>query len=374
MKYWAALAVLIVTAATAHAGTADVLRQSRTLAAQQRYDEALTVIEQARKTTPNDSELLLAKARILAWKGDYAAAQAILTPLARAHPRDDDILLAQAALYGYEGKRDEAAASYRRILDRNPRYQDARDGLARLEKQATTREGFEWQLDAGSEVSSFSRSSNSDWNQQFLRLNHYSADRTTVVHGQFTRYRQFDTTDQYYEAGVTHRFTPGLNGYVLAGVTPHANFRPDSRLGAGGEVRLDTPGTSSPAWWATLEMQYDRYPTGDIALYAPALRVEPAENWAVTARRILVDPETSKMLYGWLARLDGEVIHGLRFQAGYANAPEAVAGIAVDTKTYFGGIAVDLDDAHTLHLGYTRDDRQNSFIRNAIDASISYRF
>ena len=374
MRFGLVIFAWMTLATTAHAGTQEILDQSRALAEAKRYDEALELIAFEEKRAPENSELLMMKARILAWKGDYQAAQAILTPLRARYPNDDDILLVQAAIQGYEGRRDEATASYRSILVRNPNDADARQGLQRLEQAEIAAEGYRWQLDAGGEFSSFSRSSQDNWNQQFLQLSHFSPDRATTLHGQISRFDQFNRVDSYYELGASHRFTPRLNGYVLGGATHNADFRPDMRLGGGGEVRLDAPDSGSTAWWLTLDVQYDSYPTGDVALYNPSLRFEPTDGWAITARRIIVDPEANKRLYGWLARVDGTITNDWRFLVGYANAPETVAGVAVDTKTIFGGLAYDIDTAHTVRIGYTRDDRENSFIRDAVNVSVSHRF
>ena len=54
--------------------------------------------------------------------------------------------------------------------------------------------------------------------------------------------------------------------------------------------------------------------------------------------------------------------------------PETVAAVTVDTQTWFGGVALELTPQATLHIGYTRDDRENSYIRQVVNASISYRF
>ena len=98
------------------------------------------------------------------------------------------------------------------------------------------------------------------------------------------------------------------------------------------------------------------------------------QGWSIAARVIALDPEDSERLYGKDFRLDGTLTDTFRFYAGYADVPETVAAVTVDTQTWFGGVTLDMTPEATLRLGYARDDRENSYIRQVVSASVSYRF
>lgn len=234
-------------------------------------------------------------------------------------------------------------------------------------------ENFTWQIDTGYEYSRFSRRPQTSWRQEYMQLNRFLDARKTVIHGRIERYDQFTNIDTAYELGADHVFAPWMNGYIHATVSPEADFRPDLRISTGGEIRLDR-NPQGPAWWLALALREDYY-TNTAAFSAnPALRFEPREGWAVTARLITVSPRGEKTLYGQEARCDGTVRDGFRFRLGYADAPETESGVTVNTKTIYGGIAADFTPAHTLNLNVARDDRENSYVRQVYSVGFSYRF
>lgn len=51
-----------------------------------------------------------------------------------------------------------------------------------------------------------------------------------------------------------------------------------------------------------------------------------------------------------------------------------MSGRTISTRSYFTGVELDLGDRITGRLGYTRDDRSNSYIRNAVTAGLTLRF
>jgi YaiO family outer membrane protein len=230
---------------------------------------------------------------------------------------------------------------------------------------------YAWQLDSGIQYSSFARVPQESWNQEFLQVTHFFNGRGTAVHGKATRYEQFGVTDAEYELGVDQRFSPSTYGHLYISGSPDPFFRPEWRVEAGGGYRVSQGGI--PAWF-TLDARHDSYPTLEVTTLNPGVRIEPFDNWSLSGRLITVSQPNASTIYGWDARLDGQIREGLRFYAGYADAPETVAAVTVQTRTVFGGLAYDLSPACTLRFGYARDDRENSYIRNVFDAGITYRF
>jgi YaiO family outer membrane protein len=373
------LTAMLGNAMPAYAVTADAaLRESKALAVQERYDEALAVLEEAHKDHPEDAELKLAIIRTLSWKGDYKAAEEKLSALGKPYDENADARLLRANLAYYRGDYETAEANYRAILVTYPDYEDAKTGLESvLKAQAASAEEKapgRWQLDTGYEYSDFSRREQSSWNQQFVQATHFlDGRRRTAVHAKATRYDQFDTIDAEYEAGVDHRFTGFLTGYAYGAISPAADFRPEHRFAGGGMLRVINAEDAMPLW-LTLDARYDVYDAVKVNNVNPGLRIEPWDGWTLWVRKIVVDADDAGRVYGEDYRLDGTLMEGVRFYAGYADAPETVAGITVDTQTWFGGLAWDVTEEVTLRLGYARDDRENSYIRDVVNVSASYRF
>lgn len=381
MKKWflfTTFILLIYTDSLAASPSADsYIKQSRELAAQQHYEEALTLLDKAQKDYPDNVEIKITIARILSWQGNYEAAEKKIEQLGTKADNNADVMLLEASLAYYQQDYDTAILLYQNILATYPDYEDARKGLERIKRvQQLEAEssGYKWQMDIGYEHSNFARRNQPAWDQEFLQLTRFINNRKTAIHGMVIRYDQFRNVDTEFAAGINHSFTNYLNGYISGAVTPVADFRPKRRIAGGGAARIIHASDISIPVWITLDTRYDMYEESNVLNVNPGIRVEPFAGWAVASRMITVDQDGARITYGRDYRLDGTVTDKLRFYVGYADAPETVAAITVKTKTYFGGIILDIRPDTTLRLGYAHDDRENSYIRQVANASISYRF
>lgn len=338
------------------------------------YRKAIGILSEAEKSEPGNMEIKLAKARVYDWSGEYEQADEILKEYLKKHPEDADAQFQLGTLRFHQGKLQEAEEIFTQILEKHPEYEDAGTTLELIRKNPSKE--YHWQLDTGYELSRFSRQKQPGWNQEFLQLTHFLNDNTTAIHGTLRRYDQFSTNiDSEIEIGVDHRFSPRIYGYLTGDISPDSTFRPKWFTTGGGGLRLDNPEDHWPiAAWFTLDSRYDHYSSTRVYNINPGLRVEPAENWAIAWKSISVHQRDAKTAYGWSAQLDGQIMPGWLFYLGFANAPETVAAITVDTETYFTGLTVDLTSQHVLRLGYAHDDRENSYIREVYNASVSYHF
>lgn len=370
------LAVLSMPVATSAATIEETLTQSRALAQSQQYDEALELLERSEKKYPKNGELVLMRARILSWQGKNDAAQTELSRLNAKEQRNPDVILLQASMAYQRGDHAQAERLYRQILEKKPEYTDAREGLEQVKRAQAAPEAvaYRWQLDAGYEHSDFSRVPQASWSQEFIQLTHFLPNRKTALHGKIARYEQFRDVDSEYELGVDHAITPYATMYALGHLVSDADFRPEQRLAGGGALRIIGPKDGLVPLWVTLDSRYDVYATTKVRNVNPGLRIEPWDGWALATRFITVDDDASKRVYGNDYRLDGTITDNWRFYLGYADAPETVAGVTVDTTTYFGGVSVDATPQTVLRAGYARDDRENSFIREIVNVSVGYRF
>lgn len=392
MRRGLAALVLLSSATLAWAmPVSEALDLSRTLSAEHKYEEALVLLENALAEHPGDGEIQLAIIRVLSWQGNYNAAETRILALDKKYEGNADLLLLRANLAAYRRDHAQAVALYREVLAKAPDYEDAKAGLERelnalaSETQIFTSQiskiekpagepVFAWQVDSGFEFSEFSRVDQTDWNQEFLQLTRFLDERKTAFHGKITRYDQFSSTDVEYEAGIDHAISDNLNFYAAGTIGMDADFRPEYWLTGGGALKITSANDNFMPAWLTFDGRHDTYEDTSILTAKLGLRIEPSEGWSIAARVIALDPDNSKRLYGKDFRLDGRVTDTFRFHAGYADVPETVAAVTVDTQTWFGGITLDLTPEATLRLGYARDDRENSYIRQVVNASVSYRF
>ncbi len=351
-----------------------LLAEGEKQAENQQFDQALKTFARAQALDPDNVDVKLAIARTHSWQGNYDQAEDELIDLAAANPDNADIRTAMAYLDYYRGHNKQAAGEFSRILVTYPTYAEAADGLKLAREGQKSDTGFVWQLDAGYERSEFARQPSTPWNEEFIQFTRFFDGGSTAVHARMENYDQYETADQYYEIGVDHRFTPYLNAYLYAGHTIDASFHPRWRIEPGANLRIYEESEKGPAVWLTLDIKEDDYGSTQIAGIDPGTRLE-YKDWALSPNLVIVQQWGMSALFGWNLRLDGPTGWApLRFYAGYADAPETENAVTVYTATVYGGLTYTLDDAHAVSLAYTHDDRENSWIRHAVDIDFTSRF
>jgi YaiO family outer membrane protein len=187
-------------------------------------------------------------------------------------------------------------------------------------------------------------------------------------------------TDVAVEAGVAKALLPRLNGSFTAGWTLDPDFRPGWKVTAEAEILAmrRTPASALPAIWALTGLRYDVYETLEVGGIHPGLRLEWDEPWTFAARLNRVQEIGASALYGWTVRVDGPLPapqrYGLRFWVGAADAPETVRAATVSTRSVFAGVGVDVGSDWIFSMVYVRDDREDSWIRHAVNAAVARRF
>jgi tetratricopeptide (TPR) repeat protein len=358
--------------------TAQSINKATELAKQEKYEDALRILTEEESKNPKEFDLLIAQVRIFSWMGNYTKAEQVLGKLGEGKDKNVDVILLKANLAYYKHEYTDAIKLYQEVLKTAPNYNDAKIGLAQTQKAqvniATPSDAYKWQIDLGYEHSSFSRVPQSEWNQEMLQITHFMDQNKTAVYGKINLYDRFKQTDYEYEAGITHIFKDYLNGYTLAALSPDPDFRPESKIAAGGAFRAIGREYLPTPLWITLDSQYDTYSTTRIITNIPGVRLELPYGWSISSRMIAVKPTNAQLLYGRDLRIGGVVNDRLNFYAGYANAPETVDAVTVRTISYFGGLALNVRPDTILRIGYSHDDRENSYIRQGVNCIVSYRF
>ena len=367
----ALLTVLLLT--LPHAALANEINaKALELAGQKNFDKALSVLSQQSSDIASGYDHRFLKARILSWAGQYGAARAELDSLMAAYPDNADLQLALGNLEYYQGRLDAAETQYSRVLNKFPNYQDARNGLENVRKaraEAAANGQQTWRIDGNLGFSDFNQDEISKWDDQFLRVEY--SPNTLAYHGSVQRYKRFGTTDIQFMAGIADAVRGGWDWGFEAGFTPGGTFRPELSLGLRGGRAIEMQ--SGVVFYPNVTYRFDDYDTGSIHNIQPGLTTYLEGGIVLSARLIATLQEAEDNQLGWLIDGRAPLTDRLQLRAGYADAPEAIDGLAISTQSLFGGLSYKVRDDLDVHVNLARDDRENSYVRNSANVGFTYK-
>jgi YaiO family outer membrane protein len=328
--------------------------------------------------------------------GDAARAATLLGQAVRADPASADAQLQ----YGYAllalGRLGEADAAFAASLRLAPAYDDARVGRALVAERrgdlgaaraflapvaAEHVEGAalrtrlagaplatSWTLDLDATATHLA--GQPDWRQFDAQLSRRLAGGA-VLAGRVEAARRFGRGDVYGEVRGEVPLGPTASVYLLAGATPHADFRPRWQLGAGGRVRAHGGATPTVL---TFDARHAAYRSGKVTLLNPGIEQYIAKGRAwLTAQSInLLDH--GKVRMGALGRADVMASDRLRLFGGAADAPDVDQGIVVRTRTYFAGASLALGPRTDVRLSGAFDRPDRGARRASLSLGTTVRF
>lgn len=367
----ALLTVLLLT--LPHTALANEINaRALELAGQKNFDKALSVLSQQSSDIASGYDHRFLKARILSWAGQYGAARVELDSLMAAYPDNPDLQLALGNLEYYQGRLGAAETQYSRVLSKFPNYQDARNGLenVRKAKDSAAANGQQtWRVDGNLGFSDFNQDDISKWDDQFLRVEY--SPSTLAYHGSVQRYKRFGTTDIQFKAGIADAVRGGWDWGLEAGFTPNGTFRPELSLGLRGGRAIEME--NGVVFYPNVIYRFDDYDTGSIQNIQPGLTTYLESGIVLSARLIATLQDAEKDQLGWLIDGRAPLTDRLQLRAGYADAPEAIDGLAISTQSLFGGLSYKVRDDLDVHVNLARDDRENSYVRNSANVGFTYK-
>ena len=340
------------------------------------FDQALELISQKTLIEQNTFDQRFLKARILSWKGDHRAARRALDTLMADFPGNDDVTFASGNLEYYQGNLKKADAIFTDILQRNPNYTDVAVARENVRKAQRTKRPYNWRIDGGAGLSSFDETDLNNWNNQYLRAE-YTPDNV-AYHAKVQNYRRFGQNNVQFEAGIADAKREDWDWGLAAGFTPSADFRPEFHIGGrvGRKIKLD----NGPTLVTTLHYRYDQYTEAKIHDISPEVRPYFQKGSRRTGRVINTVQSNESDQTGWLVSGSYPVSKKWTLNGGYAKAPEAVDNpnainsLVVTTKSIFGGVSYAVSPQLDLHVNVVRDDRQDTYIRNAVNVGFTQKF
>ena len=340
------------------------------------FDQALELISQKTLIEQNTFDQRFLKARILSWKGDHRTARRALDTLMADFPGNDDVTFASGNLEYYQGNLKKADAIFTDILQRNPNYTDVAVARENVRKAQRTKRPYNWRIDGGAGLSSFDETDLNNWNNQYLRAE-YTPDNV-AYHAKVQNYRRFGQNNVQFEAGIADAKREDWDWGLAAGFTPSADFRPEFHIGGrvGRKIKLD----NGPTLVTTLHYRYDQYTEAKIHNISPEVTAYFQNGSRLTGRVINTVQSNESDQTGWLVSGSYPVSKKWTLNGGYAKAPEAVDNpnaidsLVVTTKSIFGGVSYAVSPQLDLHVNVVRDDRQDTYIRNAVNVGFTQKF
>lgn len=365
-------ATLLTAAFIVPAGADEVSDRAIALAGQQDFDQALLLLSEQDSGLKNSYDHRFAKARILSWDKQYGRAEAELSALIAEHPEDADLQLVMGNLKYYQSDLTAAQGYYQGVLDKFPNYTDASTGLENVRKarSAQAKAGkYRFRFDTAASISDFNQNAIDGWNSQSLR-SEYKTD-ILAYHGALARYKRFGKTDIELGAGIADAVRGGWDWGLQAGFTPDADFRP--KLSAGGRLGKTFETGQGPVLYPEISYRFDDYDTGAIHTIQPGVVSYFDNGFVLTGRLIATLADNRDDQIGVLASGLMPVTDRLNLNLGLANAPEAIDGVAITTKSVFGGATYSLSDGLDVFVNLSRDDRENSYVRNSVNVGITHK-
>jgi YaiO family outer membrane protein len=331
-------------------------------------------------------------------RGQPSEAVRLLEPVVAAEPANADARVQLGYAYLALGRLDDAAQAFDATLAIEPAYDDARLGLARVAQRRGDRPGAlrelaavdpanaegrtlrekidndpmatRWSLDVDGSYAAV-EGPQPDWKDVSVQLRHRATERTALA-ARVEVARRFGLSDVYVEGLVDHAVGSRGRVYVLLGGTPDADFRPRWQAGAGGSLRVRD---GAAATVLTLDLRHAEFATGDVQTVVPGIEqyLLGGKAW-LTGRWINLFDDNGRHLSGYLVRGDVQAADGLRLFAGFSNAPDTSEGIVVDTRGYFGGASIALDDRVTMRLSAAFEDSDTGADRTQVGVGLGWRF
>lgn len=340
------------------------------------FDHALNLISQKPLSEQNTFNQRFLKARILSWKGDNNRARDALNALMSDFPDNDDVTFASGNLEYYQGNFVNAEIIYSDILKRNPNYADVATALKNVRKAKEAKKPYKWRIDSGAGISTFGESELDNWNNQYLRAEY--APNNIAYHAQVQNYRRFGQNNVQFEGGIADSKRGKWDWGVAAGFTPSADFRPEFH--AGGRIGRKFKLEQGPTLLATVNYRYDEFTQAQIHNITPEVTAYFQNGARLSGRIINTVQSDLADQTGWSVSGSYPVSKKWSLNGGYAHAPEAIEtpdfadNLVVTTESIFGGVSYTVSPQLDLHVNIVRDDREDAYIRNAVNVGFTQKY
>lgn len=327
------------------------------------------VLEQS----PNDIEILCGLADVLVWQGEPQEALGVIDRARKVDSADAEILLRRARILLALDRRSEARSQYREIFERYPQNQDAKRALAGM-----TGEGKQ-ELRIGGDGSTFNYIGPAEDEEIFL-ISRWTSRFTTASNTSF--YQRFGQSAEQFAVSPSFRMTSSDWLTVGGAFANHQNIIPEHEAffeyGHGRRF--------SNHWIMGLEASYQQHwfwyeGAHVLTLNCTQLYYLPNDwTWtlSITGARSGFEGTGMEWVPSGYARLGLPIYRGLSGDVTFAVGTENFAQIDqighFSARTYAGGLKYRLAPGQDIRGYVAVQDRSAGLTQHSFGLSYGFRF
>ncbi len=342
-------------------------RQSEPVPTHLPQPSAESLAEELRSDAQN-ADLWRRLAATEAREGDLQAAESAISRAISLAPADQDIQLARANILMWRGKlaqADRQAEALRLAAPGYPGFSAFEESYSQAMTEAKKFDLLSVSLSASVAPVSFSSGASETWESAALGIAFGNPART-VFEAEADAERRA-TSDVRILTRATTRFQSG-SYYFEAGVTPGATFRDQWRIGGGASLEL------TPRLQAAFGARMARYDDGLTAAFEPGFSVRPESRILIAAKMINLLDADGGYRVGGAVRADYDPDDDLSLFVNIARYPDREDDGVRQLRAVAFGARLNLDRHWQLRISAADENRSNSYQRQSVNLSFSYRF
>ncbi len=374
------------------------------LAFQERFREALAVIDQGLTQSPSNVELRLARARVQSFQGLLQEARQGTAEVLATNPDHIEArnLAGRVALYLRQF--DMARAHFEHVLALSPEDLEAIIGLHDTAMAEGQRESADQWLDQAESIapdhidvlsrrnparfsatprneliigfdrSNFDIANFPRWLDHFVEYRRLQGNGNQLfARGEYNQ--RFDDYNSQIEVGMVTRQNTNMPVEFALGYSPDATFLADYRARVGTRHTLIKASETNGALILTPSYHFAHFNNGNVhRLHLGTEYYLLDLNAWLTPGVGLVRDQDGIETFSWNLGAHWQINGDLRAGFNYSQAPETENTITIDTRVSHFYLQYRLGRSTILHLNYTRNDRVNSYVRDSINAALQLRF
>ena len=374
------------------------------IAFQERFIEAINILDAALETYPNDMQLILGKARVLSFQGFYRESIDIADQALAMNANNIEAMTLKARVYYYQRRYADARTAFNSVIAREPSNLEALVGLYDVELAAgeddaalvalnlaervapehidvtTRRERRTMPLGTSAHIvtASIGRSNLDlpgfvDWQTRTLEYRYRTASRH-----QFYLRREyadrFGLDDTLYEVGGLLSGTTSTVELALAH-TSESEILPQRRIRLAGNMLLMQAGENIGSTMLGISLTQSKYTSGDVNwMQLDFTHYLLNVNAWISPGVGIVKDETGEKTVGWNIGAHWQTNSRLLIGYNYTDAPETELNVTTQTNVHHVYFRVDINDDSNVRVDLSRNTRQNSYTQEAISLSIQHKF
>lgn len=375
-----------------------------TQAFQERFLDAMRTLDAALETYPDDVSLKLARARVLSYQGIYGEAIAQTNSILDDDSTNLDARNLRARIYFYQNRYAQARQDYETVLDYEPDNLEAVVGLYDVALAQGDDTGTEQRLLQAQQIapdhidvrlreqrlntpiqrpnrlslsgarSEFDRAGIALWYDRALDYRYaLGSGDEIILHGEHAH--RFGTHDTLLEAGYRWARNGSVPIELAVGKTRDSDFLPRQRVRLSAEFDLFDASQTLGATTLGLNLFHATYQNGDVNRVSLDFThyLLGVNAWLTPGLGLVRDQDGDQNL-SWNLGAHWQTGPRLRLGYQYTDAPETENTITTKTQSHHLYGLYQLSDSWALRLDYSESDRENSYVRENLSASLLLRF